>query len=171
MAEVEVGEGLGALDRKSALHVSVYVVDRRSCVNGLRKFDIKMSGVGISRNLSAELHLVQRQVYDCYTAVKRQRKCAWPVQRETGSPHWQSFEMTRNLSLMWSLPSNSCVAVVVNGFIDAGFCVVYGVVAELQQVVFKLAISLPVAARRNRIVSRGRLPAYRWLRTALSSLG
>ena len=97
---MEVGEGLGALDRKSALHVSVYVVDRRSCVNGLRECDIKMSGVGISRNLSVELHIVQRQVYDCYTAMKRQRKYAWPVQRETGSPHWQSFEITRKLSLM-----------------------------------------------------------------------
>ena len=30
---------------------------------------------------------------------------------------------------------------------------------------------LPVVARRNAIVPRGRLPAYRWLRTALSSLG
>jgi len=70
VAEVEVGEGLGALDRKSALYVSVYVVDRRSCVNGLRKCDIKMRGDGISRNLSVELHIVQRQVYDCYTAVK-----------------------------------------------------------------------------------------------------
>ena len=30
---------------------------------------------------------------------------------------------------------------------------------------------LPVVARRNVIVPRGRLPAYRWLRTALSSLG
>jgi len=84
---VEVGEGLGALDRKSALHVSVYVVDRRSCGNGLRECDIKMSGDGISSNLSAELHLVQRQVYDCYTAMIRQRKCAWIVPRETGSPH------------------------------------------------------------------------------------
>jgi len=28
---VEVGEGLGALDRKSALYVTVYVVDWRSC--------------------------------------------------------------------------------------------------------------------------------------------
>ena len=61
---MEVGEGLGALDRKSALYVSVYVVDRRSCLNGLRKCDIKMSGVGISRHLSVELHIVQRQVYD-----------------------------------------------------------------------------------------------------------
>jgi len=100
VAEVEVGEGLGPLDRKSALYVSVYVVDRRSCVNGWRERDIKMSGVGISRNLYAELHLVQRQVYDCYTATIRQRKCAWTVQRETGSPHWQSFEMTRKLSLL-----------------------------------------------------------------------
>jgi len=66
---VEVGEGLLALDQTSALHVSIYVVDRRSCVNGWRECDIKMSGVGISRNLSAELHLVQRQVYDCYTAM------------------------------------------------------------------------------------------------------
>ena len=78
--EVEVGEGLGALDRKSALYVSAYVVDRRSCV---RKCDIKINGVDISRNLSVELHIVQRQVHDCYTAMKRQRKCAWPVQRET----------------------------------------------------------------------------------------
>jgi len=101
VAEVEVGEGPGALDRKSALYVTVYVVDRRnSCVNGLRKCDIKMSVDCISRNLSVELHLVQRQVYDCYTAMIRQRKCAWPVQRETGIPHWQSFEMTRKLSLM-----------------------------------------------------------------------
>jgi len=97
---MEVGKGLGALDRNSALHVSVYVVDRRFCVNGLRKCDIKMSGVVKSRNLSVELHIVQRQVYDCYTAMIRQRKCAWTVQRETGSPHWQSFEMTRKLSLM-----------------------------------------------------------------------
>jgi len=119
VAEVEVGEGLGALDRKSALYVGVYVVDRRSCVNGLRKCDIKMIGVGIDRNLSVELHIVQRQVHDCYTAMKRQRKCAWPVQRETWSPHWQSFEITRKLSLMWSLPRNSCV-VVVNGSFDAG---------------------------------------------------
>ena len=129
---MEVGEGLGALDRKSALYVSVYVVDRRSCVNGLRKCDIKMSGDGISRNLSAELHLVQRQVYDCYTAMTRHRKCALTVQPETGSPHWQSFEMTRKLSLMWSLPRNSCVAVAVNGFVDAGLCVVFGGVAEVE---------------------------------------
>jgi len=92
---VEVGEALGALDRTSALYVSVYAVDRRSCVNRLRKCDIKMSGVGISRNLSVELHIVQRQVYDCYTAVKRPRKYAWPVQRETESPHWRSFEIKR----------------------------------------------------------------------------
>ena len=98
--EVEVGEGLGALDRKSALYISVYVVDRCSCVNRLRKCDIKMSGIGISRNLSVELHIVQRQVYDCYTAMIRQRKCAWTVRRETGSPHWLSFEMTQKLSLM-----------------------------------------------------------------------
>ena len=84
---MEVSEGLGALDRKSALRVSVYVVDRSSCVNGSRKCDIKMCILGISRNLSEELHLVQRQVYDCYTAMKQQRKYAWPVQRETGSPH------------------------------------------------------------------------------------
>jgi len=103
--------------------MSTYV-DRRSCVNGLRKCDIKMSGVGISRHLSVELHIVQRQVYDCYTAVKRQRKYAWPVQRETGSPHWRSFEIKRNLSLMRSLPRNSCVVVVVNGSFDAGLCVV-----------------------------------------------
>ena len=83
---MEVGEGLGVLDRKSALYVSVYVVDRNSCVNGLRKCDIKMSVDGISRNLSMELHLVQRQVYDCYTVVKRQRSYAWPVQR-AGSTH------------------------------------------------------------------------------------
>ena len=51
---MEVGEGLGALDRKSALYVSVYVVDWRFCVNRLRKCDIKMSGDGISRNLFAE---------------------------------------------------------------------------------------------------------------------
>ena len=70
---MEVGEGLGALDRKSALYVSVYVVDRPFCVNGLCKCDAKMSGDGISRNLSVELHIVHRQVYDCYTAVKRQR--------------------------------------------------------------------------------------------------
>ena len=70
---MEVGEGHGALDRKSALHVSVYVVDRRSCVNGLLKCDIKMSGDGISRNLSAELHIVQRQVYDCYTAINNNK--------------------------------------------------------------------------------------------------
>jgi len=129
---VEVGEGLGALARKSALYVSVYAVDRRSCVNRLRKCDIKMSGVGISRNLSVELHIVQRQVYDCYTAVKRQRKYAWPVQRETGSPHWRSFEITRKLSLMRSLPRNSCVVVVVNGSFDPGLCVVFGGVAKLE---------------------------------------
>ena len=87
VAKVEVCEGVPSLDRKSALHVSVYVVDRRSCVNGFRECDIKMSGDGIRRNLSAELHLVQRQVYDCYTAMIRRRKCAWTVQRETGSPH------------------------------------------------------------------------------------
>jgi len=33
-------------------------------------------------------------------AMIQQRKCAWTVQRETGSPYWQSFEMTRTLSLM-----------------------------------------------------------------------
>jgi len=93
---------------------------------------MKMNGDGISRNLSAELHRVQRQVYDCYTATIRQRKCAWPVQRETGSPHWQSFEMTQNLSLMWSLPRNSCVVVVVNGAFDAGLCVVFGGVAKVK---------------------------------------
>jgi len=49
---------------------------RNKSVNGLRKCDIKMSGVGISRNLSLELHIVQRQVYDCYTAVKPQRRYA-----------------------------------------------------------------------------------------------
>ena len=97
---MDVGERLGAIDRKSALYVSVYVVDRRSCVNRLRKCDIKMSGVDISRNLSVELHIVQRQVYDCHTAMKRQRKCAWTVQRETGSPHCQSFELTQKLFLM-----------------------------------------------------------------------
>jgi len=91
-----------------------------------------MSGVGISRNLSVELHIVQRQVYDCYTAMKRQRKYAWPVQRETGSPHWQSFEITRKLSLMWSLLRNLCVVVVVNGFFDAGLCVVFGGVAKVE---------------------------------------
>jgi len=63
---VEVSEGLGALDRKSELHVSVYLVDRRSSVNRLRKCDIKMSGDGISHNLSVQLHLVQMQVYDLY---------------------------------------------------------------------------------------------------------
>jgi len=129
---VKVGEELGALDRKSALYVSVYVVDRRSCVNGLRKCDIKMSGDGISRNLSVELHIVQRQVYDCYTAVKRQWRYAWTVQRETGSPHWQPFEITRKLSLMWSLPRNSCVVVVVNGSFDADLSVVFGGVAKLE---------------------------------------
>jgi len=56
----------------------------------------------------------------------------WPVQRETGSLHWQSFEITRTLSLMWSLPRNSCVVVVVNGFFDAGLCVVFGGVAKLE---------------------------------------
>jgi len=91
-----------------------------------------MSGVGISRNLSVELHIVQRQVYDRYTAEKRQRKYAWPVQRETGSPHWQSFEMTRKLSLMWSLPRSSWVVVVVNGFFDASLCVVFGGVAKVE---------------------------------------
>ena len=84
---MEVGEGRGGLDLKSALHVSVYFVDRRSCVNRLRKCDIKMSGVGISRNLSVELHIVHWQVYDCHTTVTRQRKYAWPVQSETVSPH------------------------------------------------------------------------------------
>ena len=74
---------------------------------------------------------MQRQVYDCYTAVKRQRKYAWPVQCETGSPHWQSFEITRKLSLMWSLPRNSCVVVVVNSFFDAGLCVVFCGVAKV----------------------------------------
>ena len=68
VAKGELSESVRALDRKSALHVSVYVVDRRSCVNRLRKCDIKMSGDGISRNLSVELHLVQRQ----YTTVIRQ---------------------------------------------------------------------------------------------------
>jgi len=97
---IGVNQGIRALDRTSALYVSLYVVDRRSCINGLRKCDIKMSSVGISRNLSVELHIVQRQVYDCYTVVKRQRKYAWPVVRETGSPHWHTFQMTRNLSLM-----------------------------------------------------------------------
>ena len=71
VAEVEVAEGVGALDRQSALYVSVDVVDRRSGVNGLRKCNIKVSGDGISRNLSEELHLVQRQVHDCYTAMIR----------------------------------------------------------------------------------------------------
>jgi len=131
VAKVELSESVRALDRKSALHVREYVVDRRSCVNGLRKCDIKMSGDGISRNLSVELHLMQRQVYDCYTAVKRQRKYAWPVQRETGSPHWQSFEIAQKLSLMWSLPRNSCVFVVVNGSFYAGLCVVFGGIAKL----------------------------------------
>jgi len=65
VAKVELSESVRGLDRKSALHVRVYDVDRRSCVNGLRECDIKMTGDGISRNLSAELHLVQRQVYDC----------------------------------------------------------------------------------------------------------
>ena len=77
-------------------------------------------------------HLVQRQVYECYTAVKRQRKYAWPVQRETGSPHWQSFEMTRKLSIMCSSARNSCVVVVVNGSFDAGLCVVFGGVAKVE---------------------------------------
>ena len=129
---MEVGEGLEALVQKSALYVSVYVVDRRSCVNRLRKCNIKMSGVGISRNLSVELHIVQRQVYDCYTAVKRQRKYAWPVQSETGNPHWLSFEIKRKLTLMRSLPRNSCVFVVVNGSFDAGLCVVFGGVAKVE---------------------------------------
>ena len=71
---MEVGEGVGALDRKSALYVSVDVVDRRSGVNGLRMCDIKMSG-----NLSEELHIVQRQVHDCYTAMIRQWKCGWTL--------------------------------------------------------------------------------------------
>jgi len=66
VAKVEVSEGVPALVRKSALHVSVYVIDRRSFVNGLRECDVTMSGDGRSRNLSAELHLVLRQVYDCY---------------------------------------------------------------------------------------------------------
>ena len=91
-----------------------------------------MSGDGISRNLSVELHIVQRQVYDCYTAVKRPRKYAWPVQRETGSPHWRSFEIKRKLSLMRWLPRNSCVVVVVNGSFDPGLCVVFGGVAKLE---------------------------------------
>ena len=42
------------------------------------------------------------------------------------------FQMTRKLSLMWSLPRNSFDAVVVNGFIDAGLCVVFGSVAKLE---------------------------------------
>ena len=91
-----------------------------------------MSGVGISRNLSVELHIVQRQVYDCYTAVNRPRRYAWPVQREIGSPHWQSFEITRKLSLMWSLSRNSCVVAVVNSSFDAGLCVVFGGVAKVE---------------------------------------
>jgi len=66
------------------------------------------------------------------TAMIRQRKCAWTVQRETGSPHLQSFEITRKLSLMWSLPRNSCVAVVVNGSFDAGLCVVFSGVAKVK---------------------------------------
>ena len=131
VAKVEVCESVRALDRKSPLHARVYVVDRRSCVNGLRKCDIKMSGNGISRNLSVESHIVHRQVYDCYTAMIRQRKYVWPVQRETGSLHWQSFEITRTLSLIWSLPRNTCVVVVVNGFFDAGLCVVFGGVAKV----------------------------------------
>ena len=129
---MEVDEGHGALDQKSALHVSVFVVDRRSCDNELRKCDIKMSGVGISRNLSVNSYLVQRQVYDCYTAMIRHRKYGRPVQRETGSPHRQSFGMTRKLSLMWSLPRNLCVVVVVNGSFDAGLCVVFGGIAKLE---------------------------------------
>ena len=66
VAKVEVSEGVPALVRKSALHFSVYVVDRRCFVNGLRECDITICGDGISRNLTAELHLVLRQVYDCY---------------------------------------------------------------------------------------------------------
>ena len=62
----------------------------------------------------------------------RQQKYAWPVQRETGSPHWQSFEITRKLSLMCSSAWNSCVVVVVNGFVDAGLCVVFGGVAKME---------------------------------------
>ena len=97
---MEVGEGLGALDRKSALYVSVYtsltgvpaLIDCGSAIS-------KMSGVGISRNLSVVLRIVQRQVYDCNTAVKRQRKYAWPVQRETGSPHARWVEITPNSNL------------------------------------------------------------------------
>jgi len=100
VAKVKLSKRVRALDRKSALRVSVYVVGRRSRVNELRECDIKMSGDGISRNLSVESHIVQRQVYDCYTAMIRQRKCAWTVQRENGSPHWQSLQMTRKLSLM-----------------------------------------------------------------------
>ena len=65
----KVNESVRALDRKSALYVSVKVLDRRSDVNGLQKCVIKMIGDGINRNLSVELHLVQRQVYDCYTAM------------------------------------------------------------------------------------------------------
>ena len=33
---------------------------------------------------------------------------------------------------MWSLPTNSCVVVVVNGFVDVGLCVVFGVVAKVE---------------------------------------
>ena len=33
---------------------------------------------------------------------------------------------------MWSLPRNSCVAVVVNGSFDAGLCVVFGGIAKLE---------------------------------------
>ena len=146
---MEVGEGLGALDRKSALYVSVYVVDRCFCVNGLRKCDIKISGVGTTRNLSVKLHIVQRQVYDYYTAMKRQRKYAWPVQRETGCPHWQSFEMTRKLPLMWSLPRNSCVVVVVNGCFDAGLCVVFSDVAKV-----KLSESIRALDRKSALYVR-----------------
>ena len=62
----KVNESVRALDRKSALYVSVQVVDRRSGVNGLHECDIKICRDGIRRNLFVELHLVQRQVYDCY---------------------------------------------------------------------------------------------------------
>jgi len=129
---VILNESVRALDRKSALYVSVKVLDRRSGVNGLQECDITMCGDGIRRNLSVELHLVQRQTYDCYTAMLRQRTCAWPVKRETGSPHWQSFEMTRKLFIMCSSAWNSWVVVVVNGFVDAGLCVGFGGIAKVE---------------------------------------
>jgi len=144
-----------ALDRKS---------ERRSCVDGLRKCDIQTSGDGISRNLSVELHIVQRQVYDCYTTVKRQRRYTWPVQRETGSPHWQSFEITRKLSLMWSLPRNSCVVVVVNGSFDAGLCVVIGGVAKLEVSEGVRALDRNPHARWVEIMRSSNLPSLMTLK-------